>query len=40
MKTQHTWAQALLDPASAAPNGLVTWNQSDPPGASLSTATT
>lgn len=30
MKTQHTWAHALLDPAYAAPNGLVTWNHSDP----------
>ncbi|MFT7400768.1 MAG: hypothetical protein ACI83N_000353 [Hydrogenophaga sp.] len=30
MKTQHNWAKALLDPAHAAPNGLVTWNQSDP----------
>jgi len=30
MSTQHTWAQALLDPAQAVPNGLVTWNHSDP----------
>lgn len=30
MSTQHTWAQALLDPAQAVPNGLTTWNHSDP----------
>ncbi|MCB4366930.1 putative DNA-binding domain-containing protein [Hydrogenophaga taeniospiralis] len=30
MSTQHSWAQALLDPAQAAPSGLVTWNHSDP----------
>ncbi|WP_210546665.1 DUF2063 domain-containing protein [Rhodoferax sp. PAMC 29310] len=30
MSTQHTWSQALLDPAHAAPIGLVTWNHSDP----------
>ncbi|QCB47095.1 DNA-binding domain-containing protein [Hydrogenophaga sp. PAMC20947] len=30
MSTQHIWAQALLDPAHAAPNGLATWNHSDP----------
>lgn len=30
MSTQHIWAQALLNPARAAPSGLTTWNQSDP----------
>lgn len=30
MSTQHSWAQSLLDPAQAAPSGLVTWNHSDP----------
>ena len=30
MTAQHTWAQALLDPAQVVPNGLVTWNHSDP----------
>jgi len=30
MSTQYIWAQALLDPARAAPNGLTTWNHSDP----------
>jgi hypothetical protein len=30
MSTQHGWAQALLDPAQASPDGLVTWNHSDP----------
>lgn len=30
MSLQHTWAQALLDPAQAVPNGLITWNHSDP----------
>lgn len=30
MNTQHTWAQALLDPALTVPNDLVTWNHSDP----------
>ena len=30
MSLQHTWAQALLDPAQAVPNDLVTWNHSDP----------
>jgi hypothetical protein len=27
---QHQWAQALLDPAHAAPSGLITWNHSNP----------
>ena len=30
MSTQHTWAQALLDPTQAIPQGLSTWNHSDP----------
>ncbi|HAX20907.1 MAG TPA: DUF2063 domain-containing protein [Hydrogenophaga sp.] len=30
MSAQLHWAQALLDPAHAVPNGLVTWNHSDP----------
>ncbi len=30
MSTQHTWAQALLDPSQAVPQGLRTWNHSDP----------
>ncbi len=30
MSMQHTWAQALLDPLQAAPQGLSTWNRSDP----------
>jgi len=30
MSTQATWAQALFDPTHAVPNGLVTWNHSDP----------
>jgi hypothetical protein len=30
MTAQATWAQALLDPAQTVPNGLVTWNHSDP----------
>lgn len=30
MSTQHTWAQALLDPSQAIPQGLSTWNHSDP----------
>lgn len=30
MSMQHTWAQALLDPSQAAPQGLSTWNRSDP----------
>jgi hypothetical protein len=30
MSAQHTWAQALLDPSLAVPQGLSTWNHSDP----------
>ncbi|PKO31552.1 MAG: DUF2063 domain-containing protein [Betaproteobacteria bacterium HGW-Betaproteobacteria-9] len=30
MSAQATWAQALFDPTHAVPNGLVTWNHSDP----------
>lgn len=30
MSPQHQWAQALLDPAHAAPSGLTTWNHSNP----------
>lgn len=30
MSMQHTWAEALLNPSQAAPQGLRTWNRSDP----------
>lgn len=30
MSAQHAWAQALLDPDQAVPQGLRTWNHSDP----------
>lgn len=30
MSAQHTWAQVLLDSSQAIPQGLSTWNHSDP----------
>ena len=30
MSAQLHWAQALLNPAHTVPNGLITWNHSDP----------